>query len=308
MKRLWAGIVAAAIMMLCGCSPLIEENDTIELYASFYPIYALLDRMIEDVPDMQLHCLVQPQDGCLRSYEISDWDLRLLDSSADAIIIGGRGLESFESILFGWGNNGPAVSAVLYNLELYNQENENQNDEEASHLVGANPHLYMSVDGAKSMIESMEASLIALDPQYVHIYSENVLEALDSLDKLKSDMLEIAGDISGSKVILMNEALVYVARDYGLDIDMCYDRESGVALYDSELSQCLAKLEKSSAQVVLIERQVPDGFVTALENAGYTVAQIDILSDRTASDGFDGYLQAQRENAAAIRSAFKKLN
>lgn len=308
MKRLWAGIVAAAIMMLCGCSPLIEENDTIELYASFYPIYALLDRLIEDVPDMQLHCLVQPQDGCLRSYEISDWDLRLLDSSADAIIIGGRGLESFESILFGWGNNGPAVSAVLYNLELYNQENENQNDEEASHLVGANPHLYMSVDGAKSMIESMEASLIALDPQYVHIYSENVLEALDSLDKLKSDMLEMAGDISGSKVILMNEALVYVARDYGLDIDMCYDRESGVALYDSELSQCLAKLEKSSAQVVLIERQAPDGFVTALENAGYTVAQIDILSDHTASDGFGGYLQAQKENAAAIRSAFEKLN
>lgn len=308
MKRLWACFVAAAVVMLCSCSPLIEADDTIELYASFYPIYALLDKLAEDVPDMQLRCLVQPQDGCLRSYEISDWDLRLLDSSADAVIIGGRGLESFESMLFSWGDNGPAVSAVLYNLELYNQESEIQSDEEVSHLADANPHLYMSVDGAKSMIESMEASLIALDPQYAHIYSKNALEALDSLNRLKSDMLKTAGDISGNKVILMNEAMVYVAQDYGLDIDMWYDRESGVALYDSELSQCLSELEKSSAQVVLIERQAPDAFVDALEDAGYTVARIDILSDHKASDGFDGYLQAQKENAAAIRSAFEKVN
>ncbi|MBQ3423728.1 MAG: hypothetical protein IJH38_00820, partial [Clostridia bacterium] len=106
-------------MLLTSCRRLVpEEEETISVYASFYPIYALADGVTRSVPDVELHCLVQPQDGCLRSYQLSDWDLALLKRGADAVISGGRGLESFEDALFTLGKEGPAVSAVLYNIDL----------------------------------------------------------------------------------------------------------------------------------------------------------------------------------------------
>ena len=88
-----ASIAIAAMLALSACAPLVpEEASEISVYATFYPLYALTDALMDGVPNASLHCLVQPQDGCLRSYTLSDWDAALLASSADAVIAGGRGL------------------------------------------------------------------------------------------------------------------------------------------------------------------------------------------------------------------------
>ena len=307
MKRRW--IAALAILLaaaLTACAPLVEtEPETINLYASVYPIYALTEGLMRDVPDAELHCLVQPQDGCLRSYALSDWDIYLL-ASADGVIMGGRGLESFESTLFSLSEAGLAASAVLYNLELYNQDDSGGSDEDASHLDGANPHLYMSVDGAKEIVQSIAATLSSLDPRYSEEYLANLEAVEGELDALKAQMNEIAGDARGNRVILMNEALIYVAQDYDLDVAAWYDRESGEGLYDDDLEACLEELSAAEADVVLIEQQAPQALVAALEEAGFQVARLDILSTHRESDGFEGYIEAQMENARAIREAFDR--
>ena len=296
----WIVATLMLALMLSGCRPLVEDAPKqLSVYATFYPIYALTDAVTQGVPDLTLHCLAQPQDGCLRSYALSDWDLYLL-SSADAVIAGGRGLESFEGMLFGLGESGPAVSAVLYNLELIHTHAQ---AEEGSHLDGLNPHLYMSVDGAKQIVESAAAMLQTLDPGYETTYIENEREALQRLDALRDEARRIVGDATGKKVILMNEALNYVAGDYGLEVAGQFDRESGVALYDDELRQCLETLKGYDAGIVLIEKQAPAGLREALEENGYRVALVDILSTHRAAEGFDGYIQAQLNNARAIRRA-----
>ena len=102
--------LAALIILLfalsasfAGCKRIVEpENKSISVYATFWPIYAMTDAAMEGIPDAELKLLVQPQDGCLRNYQLSDWDAALLSADADAIIMGGRGLESFEGLLFGW--------------------------------------------------------------------------------------------------------------------------------------------------------------------------------------------------------------
>lgn len=298
-------LCALTIFALSGCAPLVEDDESIAIYATFYPIYALTEALTRSVPDVELHCLVQSQDGCLRNYVLSDWDLALLKASADAVVMGGRGLEDFESTLFGLGEDGPAASAVLYNLPLYNASQSHASSETESHLEGPNPHLYMSLDGAAQMIDSLAAALVSLDPGYAERYLSNADAAKRELETLSDACREALQPYQGRRVILMNEALIYVAKDYDLEVADWIDRESGVAFYDVELERCLERLSAANAEVILIERQAPERFCKALDAAGFAVAKIDVLSTHREGEGFDAYLQAQRENAEAIRAAFE---
>ena len=303
-----AALMIALALVLAGCRPLVEtQPQSISIYATFSPIYALADAVMRDIPEASLHCLVQPQDGCLRDYQLSDWDARLL-ASADGVLSGGRGLESFESTLFSWGEGGPAVSAVLYNLELYNSGEKKGDSEQESHLKGENPHLYMSVDGAKRIVESISAMLVSMDPQYGGQYAKNTEAALEELQALDDQTHEILAPYAGRRVILMNEALVYPAEDYGLEIADWIDRESGNGMYEDALRTCLDRLRDAEAGVILIERQAPQRLVEALEGAGFSVAKLDIFSTGREDDGFDAYVQAQLENAREIRDAFVRAD
>ena len=292
-------------LLLSGCAPVIPEYaQSVSVYATFYPIYALTDAIVSGVPNIRLNCLVQPQDGCLRNYQLSDWDVSLIASSK-AVIMGGRGLEAFESTLFGMGDDGPAVSAVLYNLELYNPSTSHDNSAE-SHIEGPNPHLYMSLDGAGAILESICAAMLTLDPDYAGLYTDNLTAATEKLTQLKKKAQAIVGGVSDRPVALMNEALIYVAQDYGLKVAEWIDRESGESMDADALARCIARLEGSGAKVILIERQAPGQLVDALEAAGFSVARIDTLATHRETDGFETYIRVQEANARAIREAFDR--
>ena len=300
--------LALCIMLLCslltGCKkqePRQQEQDhVLDVYASFYPVYAVAQMICEDVPDVRLNCLVQPQDGCLRDYALSDWDLALLNS-ADALLIGGEGLESFESLLYSLGENGPAVSALLYNMELNSLD---AAAEEESHWSGKNPHVYMCTDGAIALAERIAGSLSMLDAKNSVQYDANLEAAKQELAELQAEIRNQNARLNGKKVILMHEALLYVAEEFGLTVETRIERESGEAFYDSALAACVASLENCEARVVLIEKQAPEAFCRALEEAGFVLARLDVLSTRRSNEGFDGYFEALRQNAAAINAAF----
>ena len=172
MKRLISLLLLLALSLsLSACThketaSTAQEPESISIYATFYPVYALTEMITEDVPDVSLHCLVQPQDGCLRDYQLSDWDLALLARSADAVIAGGRGLESFESSLENLGESGPAVSSLMVNMELEEVTAVNVDADSDSHWSDANPFIYMDVDGAIELCQRIAAHMGTLDPKY----------------------------------------------------------------------------------------------------------------------------------------------
>lgn len=303
----FALLLGWAALALCACAPVAEDAgpEPERIYATFYPIYALSSLALKDIPAVELKCLVAPQDGCLRSYALSDRDAYLLKYSADAVIAGGRGLESFESTLYALGDDGPAVVTVLNNRELYNQGDQSESGEDTSHLSGENPHLYMSVDGAKEMVEAIALYMSELDPDYEGRYMENLDAATARLDALKAEMASLAAGAAGGRAILINEALIYLARELNLTVAGQFDRESGEPLAGADLENCLKELSGMDARVVLIEKQAPKALVDALTDAGYIVTKIDILSTGREDMGADGYFTAQLENARAIGRAFE---
>ena len=88
--RLLAAILLAGLL-LTGCSIQVQpvENPR-QIYAGFYPVYALTAPLLENAEKLQLKCLTQPQDGCLRDYALSDWDLSVVAYDADAVVLAGE--------------------------------------------------------------------------------------------------------------------------------------------------------------------------------------------------------------------------
>ena len=306
-RRILALALCMALLagLLTGCAKQKaqqpEQDDAFSIYASFYPIYAIAGMITENVPDVRLNCLVQPQDGCLRDYALSDWDLALL-GSADAVLIGGRKLESFESLLYTLGEDGPGVSALLYNMDL-SGFNGIAADED-SHWYGENPHIYMKSDGAIALAERISGSLSLLDAKNSDQYAANIEAAKQKLAALQAEIHEQYAHLAGKSAIVMNEALLYVAEELGLKVESYIERESGEGFYDSSLAQCLEELESCEGRVILIEKQAPAALCEALEDAGFVLARLDTFSTRTAGDGPEGYFETLRMNAAAISAAF----
>ena len=300
-------LLAALALTMSACAPLVgEAPQESQIYATFYPFYALTALLTEDIEGLRLSCLVQPQDGCLRDYALSDWDLYLL-SGADLVIAGGRGLESFESTLQSLGASGPVVALTLYNTELYGQNEEAADGEENDHFTGANPHLYMSIDGAKYILEGAASALAELYPQHAETVFSNMQAGEERLDALGTQMRATAANAEGGRVIVMNEALVYIAEELGLEIAGFYARESGQPLYEGDVDDCLEQLSSMDARVVLVEKQAPPSLTEALEEAGYIVARLDVFSTGRADMGAEGYFAAQEENARAVAEAFARL-
>ncbi|MEG1263156.1 MAG: metal ABC transporter substrate-binding protein [Clostridia bacterium] len=297
MKKRLMGLCLLAVFALAGCHRMVDEPASITVTASFYPIYALARGITRDVPDLQLTCLTQPQDGCLRSYQLSDWDAAKLQES-DALLLGGRGLESFEGMLTG---GSLPVLTVLDNLSLKGSDAPVPvGDDEASHLAGANPWAWMGVSGAQAMSEAIAQGLIQLDPGNARRYEANLSQVAQALDALKADMAALG--CAGGRVALMHEGLGYFADTLKLTVACVIDREPGTDYEADGLAQALATLEKAQVSTVLIEWQAPARLVSDLEVAGYRVARIDTLSAHAESDA-DTYEKVMRQNAQSVAQA-----
>ena len=310
-QKMWlAGLLSLLLLTGCQSQPASEPQPTKSteqvVYASFYPVYALSEMILQDIPDMKLMQLVQPQDGCLRSYQLSDWDLYQVAFNADAVILGGRGLESFAGAMQSLGDEGPAVVIMFQNLELHNNGKQAV-DEDSSHLSDENPHLYLSARALPAMLESLHAYMQELDPAYGDLYTLNLNTALERANGLISEYDEAMQEIDHTvPVALMNEALIYPANDLELNVVCRIDRESGENLYSSELSDAIHSLQEADVSVVLIEKQAPDSLVNALGAQGFEVVKLDILSTGRAEMGVDGYFEAMRANLAAIKQALSR--
>ena len=304
----WLAGEAALMLLLTGCHPLVDDEEIPHqtVYASFYPIYALSEMILKDVPEMELHQLVQPQNGCLRNYELSDWDLYQLAYNADAVIIGGRGLEQFASSLESMGSSGPALVQLFQNQTLDNN-GDTASDEDASHLADENPHLYLSVRALPEILEALCAYMTALDPAFGDVYASNLETALERVDALIAEYDDAMAHMDlRAPVALLNEALIYPANDLGLNVACRIDRESATELAGTEWTDALSAMQAVGAQIALIEKQAPDALIRKLNAEGICAVQLDILSTGREDMGSDGYFEAMSGNLDVLRKCFSE--
>lgn len=304
MKRFLLIAAAALIALpLAGCHRLVpEETDKAQtIYASFPPVYALSQPILRVAPDITLKCLVQPQDGCPRSYQLSNWDEALL-ASADAVIMFGRGFESFENQL---SQGSLAAVGAMNGLTLINNGVLAPDGDDADHFDQENPWAYLSVERAREICGLITAGMVALDPGYEELYEDNYAHFDDDLEALRTRMAELILAAPEEGVAVAHEGLFYLADDLGLPVSAVIRREPGSDLTRSELDSAIRTLKDGGTKVVMMERHAPQSLRNALESAGFQLALIDTLVTRAAPSGAD-YITAMEQNARAVADALAR--
>lgn len=296
--RLFSLLLAACL--LGGCVHIdLPDPEPQTVYASFWPVYALSEGICRGVPNLSLHCLTQPQDGCLCSYSLSSWDAAML-SGADLLILGGRGLESFAGAFSG---GALPVLTAMENMPLRSFSDEPADEED--HFSGENPWYFLSVEGARSICSVIAGGMAQLDPDFSALYAQNLEAMLARFDELQAQLAALRAQIEPEGVILMQEGLGYFAEEMGLAEHVFIRREAGADMSRSEFDEALQQMRQSGYRLVLIERQAPQGLVEEIEAAGYTVCLIDILTDHSAAEGAEAYFAAMLQNAQALARALQ---
>ncbi|NLG25137.1 MAG: zinc ABC transporter substrate-binding protein [Clostridiales bacterium] len=302
-----AVLCACALALFSGCVRVMpyptDRSAPKRVAASFYPLYALALNIAGDVPGMTLICLAQPQDGCLRAYQLSDWDAAVL-AGCDAVLMGGRGLESFEDSLTAPSSDLVALVA-MDDLQLLNQDAVATGDEDQSHFDTENPWLFLSVGGSQSIAESIAAGLSEIDPGNAELYAHNLERYIGRLDALADGMAALVAPSPDRPVAILHEGLPYLAEELALNVALTIRREPGTYFGDAEMARYIRQMKDAGVEVALVERQAPARLTGAIEAAGIGVAYIDTLSTHVADGDLGGYESAMLANARSLAEALK---
>ena len=95
-NKLPAGLLSGVLLLsltACGAPTENKEDDgTLTIAATTYPVYLLADMVIGDLDGLELKLVVDQQISCLHDYTLSVQDMRILEQ-ADVSLINGAGFE-----------------------------------------------------------------------------------------------------------------------------------------------------------------------------------------------------------------------
>ena len=216
-----------------------QEEQTLTVVTSFYPMYIAALNVIGDTDGVHLQNLSEPQTGCLHDFQLTPEDMKLL-SKADVFIINGGGIESFMKDV---AKSYPDLTIIEASegIDLLEDEGEE------------NAHAWMSVATYEEQVNHIAEGLIAADEKHASDYQKHADAYVVKLDALKERQQKVAEKSKGQSVILFHEAYDYVADDYGLDVAYVLDLDEERQVSAGEVADVLAAVRDDHVKYILAE-------------------------------------------------------
>lgn len=216
-----------------------QEEQTLTVVTSFYPMYIAALNVIGDTDGVHLQNLSEPQTGCLHDFQLTPEDMKLL-SKADVFIINGGGIESFMKDV---AKSYPDLTIIEASEGIDLLEDE----------VEENAHAWMSVATYEEQVNHIAEGLAAADEKHASDYQKHADAYTVKLDALKERQQKVAEKIKGQSVILFHEAYDYVADDYGLDVAYVLDLDEERQVSAGEVADVLAAVRDDHVKYILAE-------------------------------------------------------
>jgi zinc transport system substrate-binding protein len=266
------------------------SNEPLRIVTSFYPVYVAALNVTAGVSGVTVFNLASPHIGCLHDYQLTAGDVRRL-ADADTLLVNGAGMEPFLGKV---AQQSPKVRVVEVS--------------EGIPLLEGNPHVWVSLEGARRQTDNIAAALAAADPDRADAFRANAAAYNAALTALEEKMRTALAPYAGTPIVTFHEAFPYFARDFGLDLAGVIEREPGAEPSARELADTVKLVRARQVKALFAEPQFPDQSAQVVaRETGVRVYSLDPVvtgpSDPAAARG--AYLQAMEKNLEVLQEALR---
>lgn len=317
-----------------------SSQGTLRILATTYPVYLLARNVVQGQPGVQVDLLIPAQTGCPHDYALTPKDMQKL-AQADVLLLNGLGLDNFMQKALPNAKPGLVVvdssAGVTPVLEADGEEDEHQEGNDAldvhgvhehaavSHELeesghehghehgpdhdhgGVNPHAFASPIQAGIMVKNMADGLAKADPQNAATYEANAQAYGKVLANLGERLSTLGSKSSNKGIALMHDALVYMARDGGLEVVAVIQENEEAQPSAARLLKVAGVLREHKPALIASEPQYSDKAVQTLaREVGIPAAQLDSLASGPENPSLDHYEKTMNNNINTLEKYFEQ--
>ena len=269
-----------------------EDDDTIHILATTYPVYLFTTAVTEGVEWVEVTRLIQEEISCLHDYTLTVNDMKAIEA-ADVIVMNGVGLEDFMSDALAT-SDAPVIDCSE-GVELLEAMVHEGHDHDAEY----DPHIWMDEGNVSVMLENITKALSDLDPDHEETYEANRAAA----DTALGYDAEKLSQLSGKPLITFHDGFQYFARATGLDLLKAIEEEEGSEARAAEIKEIVGLIGEYDIPAIFTEKNGSDATAQAISReTGCGVAQLDLVMSGDGS-GIQPYVDAMNQNIDTILEA-----
>lgn len=331
-----ASLAGLGLFTLQGASA-ASSPGTLRILATTYPVYLLARNVVQNRPGAQVDLLIPAQTGCPHDYALTPKDMQKL-AQADVLLLNGLGLDDFMQKALPNAKPGLAVvdssAGITPVMEADGEEDEHQEaadghdghghaavsheQEKSGHdhahehghvhdHGGVNPHAFASPVQAGIMVKNMADGLAKADPQHAATYEANAQAYGKVLANLGERLATLGNKSSNKGIALMHDALVYMARDGGLEVVAVIQENEEAQPSAARLLKVAEVLREHKPALIASEPQYSDKAVQTLSReVGIPAAQLDSLASGPANPSLDHYEKTMNNNINILEKYFEQ--
>lgn len=265
-------------------------NQSLRVVTSFYPVYVAVLNVTAGIPGVEVSNLASPHVGCLHDYQLTAGDVRRL-ADADLLLVNGAGMEPFLGKV---AQQSPGVRVVGVSQGIA--------------LLDDNPHVWVSLEGARRQTENIAAALAAAAPDRADAFRANASAYNASLSALEEKMRAALAPYAGTPIVTFHEAFPYFARDFDLDLAGEIEREPGAEPSARELADTVKLVRERKVKALFAEPQFPDKSAQVVaRETGVRVYSLDpvVTGPSDPEEARGAYLRAMEKNLEVLQEALR---
>lgn len=293
------GIVFVGILTLVinnAQKPTVKSNK-LQVTTSFYPLYFFSSQIGGDKANV---VNITPAGAEPHDYEPTAQDIAQIENSK-LLVLNGGGLEA-------WGDNiqkniDPQKTTVV----IAGQDLTNQKVLENGQNV-IDPHVWLSPQLAKEMVDKITGSFIKVDPINTEFYQANANTLKTKLDNLDSEYKQGLGSCRDKNIITSHAAFGYLATSYGLNQVSITGLSPDAEPSPAQLADIVKFAKANNVKYIffesLISPKLADTIATEAGAKTLVLNPIEGLSKDEISQG-NNYLTEMQNNLANLRTALQ---
>lgn len=307
-------ILTVIVFTLGGCAKSggAAEKDKINVVCTMFPQYDWLREIVGDREEMFNMRFLTDTGADMHSYQPSVSDIASILSSDILICNGGESEKWVEDMIEKNQLENTAVINVMNSLEVnkklaehaHEHENENHHDE-------YDEHVWLSLENASYVCETIKDELKMLDPDGADVYEKNCKDYVNRIFALKGKYKEAAENSSKKGIVVADRfAFKYLADEFDITYWAAFPGCSAETEASFETVISLAdKIKENNISVVLtMENSDKKLAKTVIDNSGADNCEILALNSMqsvTKKDVSDGmtYLKICEGNLEVLKKA-----